>query len=197
MTLAQPTGVSCGAAMRVVLTVERGRAVATWLTGTTTPSNSFTVGECDHCPKLNFVGACTGWFKNGTRSAEVSVSRRNTDVCSSIGGVSERTIRSGNASGRGVPVLPRSDASETFANYEVAGGTTGGRAAGRVLRAPPRTEVRFTQSVLAKLERPEPAQERHEARVLDVAGAQVAVDGDVGEAGIYLRQTSRKRARAA
>ena len=37
--------------------------------------------------------------------------------------------------------------------------------------------------VLAKLERPEPPQERHEARVLDVAGAEVAVDGEVGEAG--------------
>ena len=37
--------------------------------------------------------------------------------------------------------------------------------------------------VLAKLERPESLEERHEARVLDVAGAPVAVDGEVGEAG--------------
>ena len=36
---------------------------------------------------------------------------------------------------------------------------------------------------LAKLERPESLEERHEARVLDVAGAPVAVDGEVGEAG--------------
>ena len=35
----------------------------------------------------------------------------------------------------------------------------------------------------AKLERPESLEERHEARVLDVAGAPVAVDGEVGEAG--------------
>ena len=34
----------------------------------------------------------------------------------------------------------------------------------------------------AKLERPESLEERHEARVLDVAGAPVAVDGEVGEA---------------
>ena len=37
--------------------------------------------------------------------------------------------------------------------------------------------------VLAKLERPKSLEERHEARVLDVAGAPVAVDGEVGEAG--------------
>ena len=36
---------------------------------------------------------------------------------------------------------------------------------------------------LAKLERAESLEERHEARVLDVAGAPVAVDGEVGEAG--------------
>ena len=41
----------------------------------------------------------------------------------------------------------------------------------------------MSHASLAKLERPESLEERHEARVLDVAGAPVAVDGEVGEAG--------------
>ena len=41
----------------------------------------------------------------------------------------------------------------------------------------------MSHASLAKLERAESLEERHEARVLDVAGAPVAVDGEVGEAG--------------
>ena len=47
----------------------------------------------------------------------------------------------------------------------------------------PFSDVTCGHASLAKLERAESLEERHEARVLDVAGAPVAVDGEVGEAG--------------